>query len=95
MDKSLAGLLLEKSLAGLLQPTRTADVAKAVGVNVETVRYWRVSATYPLPQHLKPLAKVLRVSLAQLSEVIAREKATRLRKRRETRAEKKRVEAGG
>lgn len=56
----MTGAELRARLAPLLGPTWQAKLARAIGVNVRSVRKW-VSGKLPVPEHVEALVELLEV----------------------------------
>jgi len=76
---------MDISLPGLLQAYPTETIAKAVKLDPDAVRAWRRGTQFPLPQRLPVLAKLLKIPLIELGEIIARDRKRYKEARRATR----------
>lgn len=66
------------TLPELLSPYKPSAIAEAVGASRQAVHMWRCGASIPDVSVIPALARVLRIDLAELTEIIAAD-AKRLR----------------
>lgn len=71
------GVLGPKTLALWLQPYKQEAVAEAVGVGTSTAHCWYHGLTLPRDEHIPKLARFLRLTVAELFEIIAEERKQR------------------
>ena len=65
---------MDISLPGLLQAYPSADIAKVVKIDQDSVRAWKRGNAFPHPARMKPLARFLKLPLSELGEIVARDR---------------------